>query len=101
MGLQTLISYELLWTALQFQHNAYAEQRESRVLLAGEAAAVRSSDTHKTRAKDDESVSYVDIPFAPSLRSTGLLKCVIVGPASCPAESSSEHAAIPANNRLS
>lgn len=84
MGPQTLISYELLWNASQLKQNAYAEQREARVLFTGDAAAVRSSDIHKTRVRGNESVSYVDLPFAPSLRSRSLPKRVIVGPAAPP-----------------
>jgi hypothetical protein len=81
VGMHALISYELLWNTLQFKHHAYSEECEARVLLTGDAPNVSSSTIHKTRVRKNELVSYIQLPFAPSIRSSGRLQRVIVGPA--------------------
>jgi hypothetical protein len=81
VGMQALISYELLWNTLQFKHRAYGEEHEARVLLTGDAIPVRASAMHKTRVRGDEIVSYIELPFSPSIRSSGALRRLIVGPA--------------------
>ena len=82
VGMHTLISYELLWNTMQFKHHAYVDEREARVLLTGDARPVRSHAIHRTRVRRSEVVSYVELPFSPSIRSSGVLRRLIVGPAS-------------------
>jgi hypothetical protein len=81
VGMQTIVTHELIWNALQFKHPAYDDEREARLLLTGDPTLIRSSQIHKARVRKSELVSYVELPFAPSIRSENLLRRVIVGPA--------------------
>lgn len=70
-GMLSAISYELIWNALQFKHKAYGDEREARILLTGDSLRLRATPLHRTRVRRNELVSYVELPFSPSIRTAG------------------------------
>jgi len=81
VGMQERITSELLWNAVQFKHPAYQDEREARVLVTGELDALQSSKMHRTRPRGSELVSYIELPFSPSVLDAGVLRRIRVGPA--------------------
>ena len=81
VGMQERITSELLWNAIQFKHPGYGDEREARVLVTGDLVELQSSPLHRTRPRGSELVSFIELPFSPSIRGSGILKCVRVGPA--------------------
>jgi len=81
VGMQQRITSELLWNAIQFKHAAYRDEQEARVLVTGELVELQSSKMHRTRPRGSELVSYIELPFSPSIRDAGVLRRIRVGPA--------------------
>jgi hypothetical protein len=70
------------FVSVLFKHPAYQAEQEVRLLLKN--TAVKLQPYVRTRTKDGKSVPYIPWPFQPSLRQSGVLQLIRIGPAAPP-----------------
>jgi hypothetical protein len=84
-GLQKHLAILVLFNSLRSKHPAYAHEKEIRIIRLGGREDVIADDTYRIRERNGEIVEYLELPFEPSIRQKGTLKCIRIGPAA-PAE---------------